>query len=221
MEGLDTINLQVPIWVHSLLILRCWPVWIRNASSWKDCSRHGVQCTNDVVVGMQSNWKTATSLCALPTRTTERKPGSLRSVQTQEGQEDAFSLVAFSECSSALNWEKSLSDYTCRSWHAEMICCYFFCSSAPEKSILMQMLAEMYKGWQVFSRGMLWLKLKYLYYLRSFLRYKGAGTVICLSQELLEAAACFFEPTKPEVGDKIFWGINNLVIIGQPLLWAR
>lgn len=42
-----------------------------------------------------------------------------------------------------------------------------------------------------------------------------------LESRALEATACFFEPTKPKVGDKTFWGINNLVIIGQHLLWVR
>lgn len=98
---------------------------------------------------------------------------------------------------------------------------FFFFSSAPEKSILMQMLAEMNKRWQIFSRGMFWLKLKNLYNLRSFVGNKGAG-----KDDLLESGAtwkqlhAFLSPQTP------MWVIRYseeymILLIDQPLPWVR
>lgn len=77
---------------------------------------------------------------------------------------------------------------------------FFF--SSVEKSTLMQVLAEMSKGQQVFSRGMFWLKLKSLYYLKCFLGNEGACIVILLSQELLKQLHAFLNPQNPRRGIK-------------------
>lgn len=121
---------------------------------------------------MQNSRQTATGLCALPNREQAWLPqksanrGRARGCILSCGN---FWMLICSELREKHFW-LYLKKLTCRNYVL-----VFFCSSAPEKSILMKMLAEMYKGWQVFSRGMFWLKLKYLYYLMSFLGNKGAG----------------------------------------------
>lgn len=171
-----------------------------------------MQWTNDIVVRVRRMTGKLPPTYVLSPGERQKASLALSKVSRQrKGQGDAFSPVAFSECSPALNWEKNLSCYICGSWHAEMIYSVILLLLCTQlRNQYERVAGRDVQGTAGFQQRDVLLQNEPAFLLQVFPRkHRGrkeqeahSGMVVCLSQELLQAATCYFEPTEPKEGTR-------------------